>query len=223
MHGHEHRFLTAYITEEAVTRVASAQDVKRLREMTGAGMMECKKALDQAEGDVSRAVDILRERGLAAAAKKAGRSASEGLVASYIHSQGRIGVLLEINCETDFVANTDDFRTLAHDVAMHIAAAVPRYVRREDVPDSELEHERSVLSAQAQNEGKPPAIIDKMVQGRIEKYFKEVCLMEQPFVKNPDKSVDILIKEHIAKLGEQITVRRFVRFERGEGVAEELS
>lgn len=223
MHGHEHRFLTAYITEEAGTRVASAQDVKRLREMTGAGMMECKKALDQAEGDVSRAVDILRERGLAAAAKKAGRSASEGLVASYIHSQGRIGVLLEINCETDFVANTDDFRTLAHDVAMHIAAAVPRYVRREDVPDSELEHERSVLSAQAQNEGKPPAIIDKMVQGRIEKYFKEVCLMEQPFVKNPDKSVDILIKEHIAKLGEQITVRRFVRFERGEGVAEELS
>lgn len=206
-----------------MTRVASAQDVKRLREMTGAGMMECKKALDQAEGDVSRAVDILRERGLAAAAKKAGRSASEGLVASYIHSQGRIGVLLEINCETDFVANTDDFRTLAHDVAMHIAAAVPRYVRREDVPDSELEHERSVLSAQAQNEGKPPAIIDKMVQGRIEKYFKEVCLMEQPFVKNPDKSVDILIKEHIAKLGEQITVRRFVRFERGEGVAEELS
>ncbi|NMP21816.1 translation elongation factor Ts [Sulfobacillus harzensis] len=194
----------------------SAQDVKALRERTGAGMMECKKALQEADGNLDRAVDILRERGLAAAAKKAGRSTTEGLIESYIHSGGRIGVLLEINCETDFVANTDDFRALAHDVAMHIAAARPVYVRREDVPESALEHERQVLRVQAQNEGKPPAIVEKMVEGRIDKYFKEVCLLEQPYVKNPDQTIDQLIKEHIARLGEQIQVRRFARFERGE-------
>lgn len=179
-------------------------------------MMECKRALEEAGGDMEKAVDILRERGLAAAAKKAGRTASEGLIESYIHLQGRIGVLLEINCETDFVANTADFRALAHDVAMHIAAAKPLYVRREEVPVAVVEHERQILAVQAQNEGKPPAIVEKMVQGRIDKFFKDVCLLEQPFVKDPDKSVDQLIKEHIAKLGEQITVRRFARFERGE-------
>lgn len=194
----------------------SAQDVKALRERTGAGMMECKKALEEADGNMDRAVDILRERGLAAAAKKAGRSTTEGLVESYIHSQGRIGVLLEINCETDFVANTDDFRNLAHDVAMHIAAARPLYVRREEVPKAQVEHEKTVLKAQALNEGKPEAIVEKMVQGRIDKYYKEVCLMEQPYVKNPDQTIDQLVKEHIARLGEQIQVRRFVRFERGE-------
>ncbi len=199
----------------------SAQDVKALRERTGAGMMECKKALEEAQGNMDRAVDILRERGLAAAAKKAGRSATEGLVESYIHSQGRIGVLLEINCETDFVANTNDFRALAHDVAMHIAAARPLYVRREEVPESLVEHEKSVLSAQAQNEGKPAAIVEKMVAGRVDKYFKEICLMEQPYVKNPDMTIDQLIKEHIARLGEQIQVRRFVRFERGEELGQE--
>ena len=199
----------------------SAQDVKALRERTGAGMMECKKALEEAQGNMDRAVDILRERGLAAAAKKAGRSATEGLVESYIHSQGRIGVLLEINCETDFVANTNDFRALAHDVAMHIAAARPLYVRREEVPESLVEHEKSVLSAQGQNEGKPAAIVEKMVAGRIDKYFKEICLMEQPYVKNPDMTIDQLIKEHIARLGEQIQVRRFVRFERGEELGQE--
>lgn len=194
----------------------SAQDVKRLREMTGAGMMECKRALEQAQGDIDRAVDILRERGLAQAAKKSGRSATEGLIESYIHLQGRIGVLLEINCETDFVANTDQFRTLAHDVAIHIAAAKPRYVRRDEVPAAELDHERQILEAQALNEGKPPAIVEKMVQGRIDKYYREICLMEQPFVKNPDQTVDDLIKEHVARLGEHIVVRRFVRYERGE-------
>lgn len=194
----------------------SAKDVKVLRERTGAGMMECKKALEEARGNISRAVDILRERGLAAAAKKAGRETSEGLVESYIHAGGRIGVLLEINCETDFVANTEDFRGLAHDVAMHVAAARPLYVRREDVPASVIDHEREVLRAQAKNEGKPDAIVEKMVGGRVDKYYKEVCLLEQPYVKNPDQSIDQLIKEHIARLGEQIQVRRFVRFERGE-------
>lgn len=194
----------------------SAKDVKVLRERTGAGMMECKKALEEAGGNISRAVDILRERGLAAAAKKAGRETSEGLVESYIHAGGRIGVLLEINCETDFVANTEDFRGLAHDVAMHVAAARPLYVRREDVPASVIDHEREVLRAQAKNEGKPDAIVEKMVGGRVDKYYKEVCLLEQPYVKNPDQTIDQLIKEHIARLGEQIQVRRFVRFERGE-------
>lgn len=194
----------------------SANDVKKLRERTGAGMMECKRALEQAEGNMDRAVDILRERGLAAAAKKAGRSATEGVIESYIHLQGRIGVLLEINCETDFVANTSDFRALAHDVAMHIAAARPRFVRPEEVPAAELEHEREVLTAQALNEGKPAAIVDKMVEGRLKKFYQEVCLLQQPFVKNPDITIDQLLKEHIARLGEQITVRRFARFERGE-------
>ncbi len=194
----------------------SANDVKKLREMTGAGMMECKKALQQANGDFDRAIDILRERGLAQAAKKAGREANEGLIESYIHLQGRIGSLIEINCETDFVANTSDFHTLAHDIAMHIAATNPRFVNREQVPDEELEHEKKVLSAQAENEGKPAAIIEKMVTGRIEKFYKEVCLLDQPFIKNPDITVDQLLKEHIARLGEHIVVRRFIRFERGE-------
>lgn len=194
----------------------SANDVKKLREMTGAGMMECKKALQEAKGDFERAIDILRERGLAQAAKKAGREANEGLIESYIHLQGRIGVLLEINCETDFVANTPDFHTLAHDIAMHIAASNPRFVNRDQVPADVVEHEKRVLSAQAENEGKPPAIIEKMVAGRIEKFYKDVCLVDQPFIKNPDVTVDQLLKEHIARLGEHIVVRRFVRFERGE-------
>lgn len=194
----------------------SAKDVKALRDRTGAGMMECKRALQEADGNMDRAIDILRERGLAAAAKKAGRSATEGLIESYIHLQGRIGVLLEINCETDFVANTNDFRALAHDVAMHIAAARPRYVRADEVPEAELDHERQVLTAQALNEGKPEAIVAKMVEGRVKKFYQEHCLVDQPFVKNPDITIDQLIKEHIARLGEQITVRRFARFERGE-------
>ena len=199
----------------------SAQDVKALRERTGAGMMECKRALEEAQGNRDRAVDILRERGIAAAAKKAGRTAREGLIESYIHAQGRIGVLIEINCETDFVADTADFHALAHDVAMHVAAARPLYVRREDVPLSQVEHEKNVLTAQALNEGKPAAIVEKMVVGRIDKFYKEICLLEQPYVKNPDLTIDQLIKEHIARLGEQIQVRRFVRYERGEDAAHE--
>lgn len=192
--------------------------VKELRERTGAGMMDCKKALAATEGDMDKAIDFLREKGLAAAAKKAGRIAAEGLVESYIHGGGRIGVLVEVNCETDFVAKTDDFKNLVRDIAMHIAAANPSYLRREEVPAAELEHEKMVLSEQARNEGKPEKIIEKMVSGRIEKYYKEVCLLEQPFVKDPDKTINDLITESIAKIGENISIRRFTRYQLGEGI-----
>lgn len=192
--------------------------VKELRERTGAGMMDCKKALAATEGDMDKAIDFLREKGLAAAAKKAGRIAAEGLVESYIHGGGRIGVLVEVNCETDFVAKTDAFKSLVKDIAMHIAAANPSYLRREEVPAAELEHEKMVLSEQACNEGKPEKIIEKMVTGRIEKYYKEVCLLEQPFVKDPDKTISDLITESIAKIGENIAIRRFTRYQLGEGI-----
>jgi elongation factor Ts len=192
--------------------------VKELREKTGAGMMDCKKALQATNGDMDAAVDYLREKGLAAAAKKAGRIAAEGLVTSYIHMGGRIGVLVEVNCETDFVAKTDEFAQLAKDIAMHIAASKPEYVSREEIPESVLEHERSIYRAMAENEGKPAHIIDKIVEGRLEKYFQEVCLLEQPFVKDPDMTVGELLNEKIAKIGEKISVRRFVRYERGEGL-----
>lgn len=192
--------------------------VKELRERTGAGMMDCKKALAATEGDMDKAIDFLREKGLAAAAKKAGRIAAEGLVESYIHGGGRIGVLVEVNCETDFVAKTDAFKSLVKDIAMHIAAANPSYLRREEVPVAELEHEKMVLSEQARNEGKPEKIIEKMVTGRIEKYYKEVCLLEQPFVKDPDKTISDLITESIAKIGENIAIRRFTRYQLGEGI-----
>ena len=192
--------------------------VKELRERTGAGMMDCKKALAATEGDMDKAIDFLREKGLAAAAKKAGRIAAEGLVESYIHGGGRIGVMVEVNCETDFVAKTDAFKSLVKDIAMHIAAANPSYLRREEVPAAELEHEKMVLSEQARNEGKPEKIIEKMVAGRIEKYYKEVCLLEQPFVKDPDKTISDLITESIAKIGENIAIRRFTRYQLGEGI-----
>ena len=192
--------------------------VKELRERTGAGMMDCKKALAATEGDMDKAIDFLREKGLAAAAKKAGRIAAEGLVESYIHGGGRIGVLVEVNCETDFVAKTDAFKSLVKDIAMHIAAANPSYLRREEVPAAELEHEKMVLSEQARNEGKPEKIIEKMVTGRIEKYYKEVCLLEQPFIKDDKMSVGDILKQAIAEIGENITVRRFVRYEMGEGL-----
>ena len=192
--------------------------VKELRERTGAGMMDCKKALAATEGDMDKAIDYLREKGLAAAAKKAGRIAAEGLVESYIHGGGRIGVLVEVNCETDFVAKTDAFKSLVKDIAMHIAAANPSYLRREEVPAAELEHEKMVLSEQARNAGKPEKIIEKMVTGRIEKYYKEVCLLEQPFVKDPDKTISDLITESIAKIGENIAIRRFTRYQLGEGI-----
>ena len=192
--------------------------VKELRERTGAGMMDCKKALSATDGDLEKAIDFLREKGLAAAAKKAGRIAAEGVVQSYIHAGGRIGVLVEVNCETDFVAKTDAFKELVKDIAMHIAATNPSYLKREEVPTAELEHEQAVLAEQARNEGKPEKIIEKMVAGRIEKYYKEVCLMEQPFVKDPDKTISDLITESIAKIGENISIRRFTRYQLGEGI-----
>ena len=192
--------------------------VKGVGERTGAGMMDCKKALSATDGDLEKAIDFLREKGLAAAAKKAGRVAAEGLVEAYIHGGGRIGVLVEVNCETDFVAKTDAFKELVKDIAMHIAATNPSYLKREEVPTAELEHEQAVLAEQARNEGKPEKIIEKMVAGRIEKYYKEVCLMEQPFVKDPDKTISDLITESIAKIGENISIRRFTRYQLGEGI-----
>ena len=198
----------------------SAKKVMELREITGVGMMDCKKALLETNGDMDKAVDYLREKGLASAAKKEGRIAAEGVVDSYIHMGGKIGVLVEVNCETDFVARTDAFKALVHDIAMQIAAAKPIYVTKDEVPTAELDKEREILRAQAKNEPKPKPdnIIDKMVEGRIEKYYKEVCLMEQPFVKDSDKTISTLIKEQVATIGEKISVRRFVRFEMGEGL-----
>jgi len=196
----------------------TAAMVKELRELTGAGMMDCKKALTQTEGDRDKAVDFLREKGLAAAAKKASRVAAEGTVISYIHAGGRIGVLVEINCETDFVANTAEFKDFARDIAMQIAAANPLCIRREEVDQANIEHERVVLREQALNEGKPEKIVEKMVDGRIEKYYKEVCLMEQGFIKDPDQTISALVNAQIAKVGENISIRRFVRYQLGEGI-----
>ncbi|GGG12152.1 translation elongation factor Ts [Paenibacillus abyssi] len=196
----------------------SASAVKELREKTGAGMLDCKKALDEANGDIQKATDILREKGLAAAANKAGRIATEGVVESYIHAGGRIGVLVEVNCETDFVAKTDQFREFARDIAMQIAAANPKYVRREEVPAEELDKEREILKAQALNEGKPAHIVDKMVEGRIGKYYEEFCLLEQSFIKDPDKTISTLLNEKVSTIGENISIRRFVRYELGEGL-----
>ncbi len=191
--------------------------VKELREKTSAGMMDCKKALTESEGDMEKAVELLREKGLAAVAKKANRVASEGLVEAYIHG-GRIGVLVEVNSETDFVAKNEEFKAFVKDVAMQIAASNPQYVSREEVPQDHIEKEKDILRKQALNEGKPEKIVDKMVEGRIEKYYKEVCLLEQDFVKNPDITVGDLLTDKIAKIGENLNIRRFSRFEVGEGI-----
>lgn len=199
--------------------MVTAELVKQLRERTGAGMMDCKKALNETNGDMDKAIEFLREKGLAAAAKKAGRIAAEGIVDAYIHGDGRIGVLLEVNIETDFAAKNEDFRSFVRDVAMQIAAAKPEYIRKEEVPADVIEKEKEILRAQALNEGKPEKIVDKMVEGRIEKYYKEVCLLEQPFIKDPDRTVQQLLTEKISTIGENISIRRFVRFEKGEGLA----
>lgn len=196
----------------------SASAVKELREKTGAGMLDCKKALEAADGNIEKAVEVLREKGLAAAANKAGRIATEGVCESYIHAGGRIGVLVEINCETDFVAKTDQFKEFARDIAMHIAASSPKYVRREEVPADEIEKEKEILKAQALNEGKPEKIVEKMVEGRIGKYYEEYCLLEQSFIKDPDKTISQLVNEKISTIGENISIRRFVRYELGEGM-----
>lgn len=192
--------------------------VKELRERTGAGMMDCKRALIQTNGDLEKAIEFLREKGLASAAKKAGRIAAEGLVDSYIHMGGKIGVLIEVNCETDFAAKGEQFKELVKDLTMQVAAARPEYVRREEVPADVVEKEKAIYTAQAVNEGKPQAIAEKITIGRLEKFYKEVCLLEQPFIKDTDKSVEQVIKEAISKIGENISVRRFVRYERGEGL-----
>jgi elongation factor Ts len=193
----------------AVTAIMVAE----LREKTGAGLLDCKKALEEAQGNAEHAETILRKKGVASAAKKAGRSTSDGLIESYIHVGGKVGVLVEINCETDFVAKTDDFKTFCRDVCLQIAAASPSYVRREDVPESELAKERDIASSQVQ--GKPPAAVQKIVEGKLNKYYEQVCLMEQPFVKAPDKAIKDLLTEKIAKLGENMQIRRFVRFQLG--------
>ncbi len=196
----------------------SAQDVKNLREVTGAGMMDCKKALGETEGDFDKAVTWLREKGMASAAKRAGRVASEGQVASYIHMGGKIGVMAEINCETDFVAKTEDFQAFCKDICLQICSANPRYVLREEVPAEEIEQEKSIYLIRARETGKPEAVLPKIAEGMLSKWFTEVCLMEQTFVKNPDVTIEQLTKELSGKIGEKITIRRFVRFQLGEGL-----
>lgn len=196
----------------------TAQDVAKLRQQTGVGMMECKKALTESNGDFEKAIVILRERGLKAVDKKQSRIASEGLVASYIHMGGRIGVLVEVNCETDFVAKSEDFQLLVKDIAMQIAAANPKYVREEEVDPAELESEKEILKAQALNEGKPANIVERMIEGRVKKYYEDVCLLNQPFVKDSSKTIKDVLTEATLKIGEKISVRRFVRYELGEGL-----
>jgi elongation factor Ts len=198
--------------------MVTPEQVKELRERTGAGVMDCKKALTEAGGDMEKAIILLREKGLAKAAKKMGRTAAEGVIDAYIHGNGRIGVLVEVNCETDFVARNQEFKNLVRDIAMQIAAANPRYISRDDVPKEVIDKEREILKAQALNEGKPEHIAEKIVEGRMEKFYEENCLLEQPFIKDPDKKVSQLIMEKIAIIGENITVSRFTRYERGEAI-----
>ncbi|MDO5037071.1 MAG: translation elongation factor Ts [Tissierellia bacterium] len=195
----------------------TAKMVKELRDRTSAGMMDCKKALKEADGDIERAVDILREQGLNAVSKKAGRIAAEGLVDAYIHG-GRIGVLIEVNSETDFVAKNEDFKNFVREMAMQVAATAPKYVSREEVPEEVLEHEKSVLKEQALNEGKPEHIVEKMVAGRLEKFYEEIVLLDQVYIKDGDVKVRDLVNDLTAKIGEKISIRRFARFEVGEGL-----
>jgi elongation factor Ts len=197
----------------------SASMVKDLREKTGAGMMDCKKALAESGGNFEKAVDYLRQKGLATAARRAGKVASEGQIGSYVHAGGKIGVMVEVNCETDFVAKTDDFRAFAKDIAMHIAASNPLYIQRENVPPEALEREREIYRAQAREARKPEKIMEKIVEGKLEKFYGEVCLLEQPFIKDPDRTVQDLLNELIGKLGEKVEIRRFMRFQVGEGMA----
>ena len=198
--------------------MANVKLIPILRDSTGAGMMDCKRALEASDGDFDKAVIWLREKGIAAAAKKADRIAGEGAVGSYIHMGGKIGVLVEINCETDFVARSAQFQTLLKDVAMQIAAANPKYVTIEEVPAEEVEKEKEVLTAQSLNEGKPANVVEKMVEGRIHKFYKEICLLEQDFVKDPSKTVKEVVNEAILAIGEKINIRRFTRYEMGEGL-----
>lgn len=194
----------------------SSELVRELREKTGAGMMDCKKALEGAAGDMDKAIIALREKGLAAAAKKAGREANDGRVTSYIHGEGKIGVLVEINCETDFVARTDEFQEFTRAIAMHIAAANPRYLNKESVPQEDQDREKGIFKVQAEESGKKGPVVDKIVEGKLNKYFEETCLVHQRYVRDPDKTIEQLVKEMIAKIGENITIRRYARFQLGE-------
>lgn len=190
--------------------------VKEVREKTGAGMLDCKNALEKANGDINRAIELLREKGLATAQKRSSKVASQGAIGSYIHMNGKIGVLLEVNCETDFVAKTEDFQKFIHEVAMQIAAANPRYVKREDVPQEVIAKEKEIYAKQLEEQKKPPQVIEKIVMGKIEKFFEEVCLLEQPYIRDDKRKINDLLKELIARLGENIVVRRFARFQLGE-------
>jgi len=201
----------------------TAAQVNELRKATGAGLMDCKKALTETAGDQEKAVDYLRKKGLAAASKKAGRVASEGVVGSYIHAGGKIGVLVEVNCETDFVAKNEAFQAFVKDIAMHIAAAAPQFVRREEVPAGLLEREKEIYRAKARETGKPDNIVEKIVEGQISKFYGEICLLEQPFVKDPDKTIQTYLNETIASIGENMSIRRFSRFVLGEGLAKKES
>jgi elongation factor Ts len=200
-----------------------AKIVKALREKTGAGMMDCKKALQEAEGNEEKAIDILREKGLSAAAKRSGRAANQGIVDSYIHLGGRIGVIVEVNCETDFVARNEEFREFVRNICLQVAATNPGYLKREEVPESILDKERQIITAQALNEGKPEKVIEKIVEGRLDKYFRENCLLDQVFVKDEDVTIGVLLTNLIAKIGENIVIRRFSRFEIGEGLETDSS
>lgn len=201
----------------------TAAQVNELRKATGAGLMDCKKALTETAGDHEKAIDYLRKKGLAAASKKAGRVASEGAVGSYIHAGGKIGVLLEVNCETDFVAKNEQFQNFVKDVAMHIAAASPAYVSRDEVPADVVEREKEIYRAKARETGKPENIIEKIIEGQVNKFYADICLLEQPYVKDPDKTVQTYLNETIATIGENMTVRRFAKFVLGEGIAKKES
>jgi elongation factor Ts len=192
--------------------------IKELREATGAGILDCRKALEQANGDFDKAVDFLREKGLATAAKRADRDASEGTVELYSHGQGRVGVMVEVNCETDFVARSEAFRTFAHELALQIAAGAPRYIRPENVPAEVYEHEKEIARARAREEGKPEAMLDKIIEGRVEKFKDEVCLLRQAYIRDESITIEKLLLQNVAAIGENIVIRRFVRWELGEGI-----
>jgi elongation factor Ts len=197
----------------------TTEQIKELREATGAGILDCRKALEQAGGDFDKAVDFLREKGLATAAKRADREASEGMLELYSHGNGRVGVMVEVNCETDFVARSEAFRTFAHEIALQIAAAAPRYVRVEQVPESELEHEREIARARAREEGKPEAVLDRIVEGRLEKFKDEVVLLRQAYIRDESLTIEKLLHQNIAAIGENVVIRRFTRWELGEGTS----
>ncbi len=198
----------------------TTQQIKELREATGVGILDCRKALEQAGGDFDKAVDYLREKGLAKAAKRADRDASEGVIELYSHGNGRVGVMVEVNCETDFVARSEGFRKFAHEVALQVAAAAPRYVRKEDVTEDVLEHERQIARARALEEGKPAPVVEKIVDGRIEKFYDEVCLLRQPYIRDEQLTIEKLLHEQIAALGENVVIRRFERWELGESLSD---